>query len=378
MKKTVIIFILLMGMFTSVFPDNKKEDLARVAILNFYDDTGTNDFGYMSQSIHDAILQSMHKKFEFLDVDEKAIKGKYPDSQPDKKKDEPYIKKSAKALKADIIIYGSYSFDKQTEQLILRPKILFVPIDEDASIKEVSNPVDNTIFQVTEKVSENIVTEINRMLDAYAKKSRNKEAIVSSEDKNKKVISKDSLETRGRFWAVGLTTQVIENSAWLGNIFFIGISGEQYLNNWLSTYGSLAYGYSFSNYYNYGSGIPIANTKGSNYLKVPAVGLIVTLASLLFQPDLVFTSPGILTIDGFSLNFKIGNTFQIAPFVGLNLAFSLKNISESLFGVEGGMRFNLYTSARTRASLYGGTYYNIDDKHFSYNAGLSFSYLTGK
>ena len=366
LKKRLVLFIMTCVTTFSVFAQEitevKKESLARISILPFYDHTGTQDFGYLPGSLREAIVQSMHKKFEFVETPEKEMLVVFPESNLENRNDENLIKKSAATLNSDIIIYGEFEFDKKTDKVTIKPKIYFAPIKENAGLEHVTNPVDNTIFQVTEKVADNINKEINRMLDIYAKKSQSTVATVN----DKKVINRESMEVRGMVWAIGGAGQLILNPVKGTTVGFFGFSGEQYFSPLFSGYGSLSFG--------------ISNA-GTMYVKIPAVGVFAILGSMFAGNfGLLVTTPGIMAMDGMALNFKIGDVFQVAPYLGLTLALPLNMpiLTDSIFGAEGGVRFNYYIGQRLRAGLSAGTYFSFADFSFAYNASLSFSYLTGK
>lgn len=166
--------------FSAERDENKTntEELARVAIFNFEDKTGTQDFQYMSSSLSDAVNSSMLKNFTYERIDIADIESslqkareKTANTQSKKSDKKPghedeffnILKFVAKDLKADIIIYGSYIFDEKSQNLVIQTGLFYAASQEQADLPEVSNKVDNTIFNVTAKTANNIIGEIQKM-----------------------------------------------------------------------------------------------------------------------------------------------------------------------------------------------------------------------
>jgi len=163
--------------------DQSKGDLARIAILNFDDKTGTEDYKYMSGSLGDAVDSSMQKNFTYervnpADVDkiiynskQKLIKEKIQ-GPLNKKTDERlgFLKILAKELKVDIVIFGRYTFDAASQRMSIFTNVYYVAINEVADLPVVANLVDSTIFGATDKAAANIIAEIQKMASQASEK----------------------------------------------------------------------------------------------------------------------------------------------------------------------------------------------------------------
>jgi hypothetical protein len=183
---------------------------------------------------------------------------------------------------------------------------------------------------------------------------------------NQESIEKKDIQSIKDVMVTGFNGQFIYNSVSKELASFVGLCGEKYFSNPLfSHYGSLAYGFSGS---------------GSKYVKLPVIGLFLLSASsflsLVANKNLYFSWEKYL-IDGFALNYQIGDVFYLSPYLGLVTAFSISSI-EAMLGIEGGLKVNFFIGQRLRATVAGGTYYNFMDDSFTYNANVSFGFLIGK
>jgi len=199
-----------------------KGDLARIAILNFDDKTGTKDFEYMSGSLGDAVNSSMLKNFTYErvnteDIDrviyaakQNVIKDKVVkvDQKKEKKTDErlDFLKSLAKELKVDIVIFGRYDFDQAAQLMNIHTNVYYVAINEIADLPVVSNKVDSTIFGATDKAAANIITEIQKMAQQASQASETgkpakdkKEEVKTGEPAAKIVLTRKMAKSYIRF-----------------------------------------------------------------------------------------------------------------------------------------------------------------------------------
>jgi hypothetical protein len=195
----------------------KKNKPARVSILSFEDRTESNYYGYMSESLSDAIDFSMKKKFSYIrenaeeikktffkkrhtlfDSDitagntkiiNKAVKTK---EKTDKQlqHDEVQLalaRKVANTQNSDFVIYGYYSFNNETNKLVFTPLIYEVSTDTLIEFDEAQNVIDNTVFKATGNVADILVTNIHNMLEdtekILAKKEKEEETLAKSDVK---------------------------------------------------------------------------------------------------------------------------------------------------------------------------------------------------
>jgi len=176
----------------------KNQELARVAIFPIEDRTKSRNFKYLSGSLSDAINTSMLKNFTYLRISpsdviksmremrQEILKGKKKRREVQKKlnptntekteeqlqeekKRLVLVRKVAKNLSADIIIFGDYSYDKETTELVFTVFIYYTVSDQFKKLDEARNFVDNTLFQKTSEVARKLVTEIHNMAEEAQK-----------------------------------------------------------------------------------------------------------------------------------------------------------------------------------------------------------------
>lgn len=79
----------------------------------------------------------------------------------------PLTKENAKAVaqaaSADVVIGGSYALASDKRSIYIRVSIFLTNANQCIELPEFSNPVDGTIFQAIDKVSENIVLKIKEV-----------------------------------------------------------------------------------------------------------------------------------------------------------------------------------------------------------------------
>jgi TolB-like protein len=141
----------------------EAKDLARVAILTFEDQTGTKDYGYLPQSLTEAVDKSLQKKFDYVRED------------PAKSEEARRTYGLGKILSAedaaafaqrnhyDIVIFGAFAFDAQKKEIVVKTFVSLGSKEKFRALKERKNPVDATIFSLTEKVADDIVAEMTEV-----------------------------------------------------------------------------------------------------------------------------------------------------------------------------------------------------------------------
>ncbi|MDH5718505.1 MAG: hypothetical protein OEZ22_12840 [Spirochaetia bacterium] len=406
-------FLLFLFLFKPLWAEeNKNEDLVSVILIQFEDRTNTQQFNYMPSSLSEAIENSLDKKFEYQKLDKEKIKIIF-----DNKKTGEFseIKEGTKDLKTDIAVYGYFDFNEAENKISIKPKMYFSSIEELAALPDVNNTVDNTIFQATEKVADSIVDEISRMVLVHHEKRGKTQSIDTINNNEKLKMTKASLETRSEFWALGFMTRIVivptRNSA-----MFLELYGEKYFNTYFSGYGSFGYGFDTSYNSNYkvraeqqtrqttttdfnGNEFPSMEVvdvdlhyKKSQYIKIPSMSLIAILG-LLGGAGGVFELGSALLMDGIAFHIKPSPGFDISPFLGFFIGVPLDFESSNdiyavittapvfMIGPEAGLRLHMQTSIRSQLSLFFSYFKQLhhpSDDGNSYQAGLSFSYLTGK
>ncbi len=174
MKRYLICAVFLAGL-TSVSAARKatkkpaeqsnNPEAARVAIILYEDKTGTKNFEYMPSSLKEAITDSMHTKFEFVEVDAAKVEPVVAQVRA-KTKGKIGAKEAAEICRkadVDILIYGDFAYNKESEEIEIHTNISLGSTDKFRLLPAVENRVDSTIFQAADKVATDIVAEITKV-----------------------------------------------------------------------------------------------------------------------------------------------------------------------------------------------------------------------
>ncbi|MBS0618695.1 MAG: hypothetical protein JSR44_10940 [Spirochaetes bacterium] len=139
-----------------------KSDVAIVAIIRYDDKTGTENFGYMPDSLREAIGKALHSRFEFIDADAAQIEQIVAQvrSQNAGKLTAQEAAEICRLADIDILIFGNFIFDKNKNAIEIRTNISLNASDVSRNPQPIENKVDATIFQAADKVAADIVTEI--------------------------------------------------------------------------------------------------------------------------------------------------------------------------------------------------------------------------
>lgn len=135
--------------------------LASVAIIDFYDRTNSKLFGYLSNSLSQAVDGSMERIFEFQRSD--AAKNNAAGAT--------YLKGAAQADKtalkgfqqqtgADYVIYGEYVYNKKTKKVTIHAQAYDLVRLVAVSNQSLESPVDATLFTAVDQIAERIVQDI--------------------------------------------------------------------------------------------------------------------------------------------------------------------------------------------------------------------------
>ena len=164
LRSLSMLFIVVQALGTIHAQQKNSEGLAKVALLDFADLTGSQNYAYLSGSLTSAINNSMQTKFEYTPADSAAIgagvqsiqnkTGQFTDSD---------ISELCKITQTDILIFGHYTFDPTTNQIVIQTKINFALINRTITLDPLLNPVDASLFQATDLMASKIVEKIAEM-----------------------------------------------------------------------------------------------------------------------------------------------------------------------------------------------------------------------
>ena len=185
-------FFVLLPTGSPVFAAAAEKNLAKVAILTYEDETGTKNFGYMPNSLTEAIDKSLQKKFEYVREDPKksdaARKLIKPKGALDAKEAAAYCTKND----VQILVFGKFTYDNANRQIVVETVISLGSEEKFRKLKERTNPTDATIFALADKVADDIVAEMT----AIAKEQQEKEGKAKEQKKGEKLeLMKDTAIT---------------------------------------------------------------------------------------------------------------------------------------------------------------------------------------
>ncbi|HRP70133.1 MAG TPA: hypothetical protein PLY93_11425, partial [Turneriella sp.] len=138
--------------------------LARVAILDFYDRTNSPLYTWLSGSLSSAVDDSMKKIFEYERNDEtksNAAGTKYFKSPADISSSR--LKDFQKETNADYIIFGFYSLDKKTGNVVIESKVYDLMKNKAIGGSKSESPVDVRLFNSVDQIAQGIVQDIFTM-----------------------------------------------------------------------------------------------------------------------------------------------------------------------------------------------------------------------
>jgi len=169
-----------------------EKNLAKVAILTYEDETSTKNFGYMPNSLTEAIDKSLQKKFEYEREDPKK-------SEAARKLIKPKGAFTAKEAAAyctkndvQILVFGKFTYDAANRQIVVETVISLGSEEKFRKLKERTNPTDATIFALADKVADDIVAEMT----AIAKEQQEKEGKAKEQKTGEKLeLKKDTAIT---------------------------------------------------------------------------------------------------------------------------------------------------------------------------------------
>ena len=149
---------------------NSAENYARIAVLNYANQTASTDFDYLSESLGDATRNAMRGRFDFREVQMQPL--------PHTKEDD--ILDTAGG-KADILILGSYAREtasgtkgKKSEQLTIAGKIFSLRHRKLLAEYSRKAAADARIFTTVNDIAQEAV----RGIQAYTRKINEDQTVV--------------------------------------------------------------------------------------------------------------------------------------------------------------------------------------------------------
>jgi len=136
----------------------KPAELARVAILEFQDNTGQKNYGWVKTSLPDAINSSLKDQFEFQRAEPAA--GKTDKGLPELNAES--VSLMAKQQSLDIVIFGSYDYDAKTRKATFTANVYHHKGQRIIGTVVEQSKLNNDVFTAIDAISKKIVGHIYR------------------------------------------------------------------------------------------------------------------------------------------------------------------------------------------------------------------------
>lgn len=164
-KTSVLICVAILSVPVVAAPaaTEKPSELARVAILEFNDNTGQANYGWVKKSLPDAINDSMKSHFEFFRADSaEAEKNAGKILGYSKEYSPEMISQVAKQYNFDIIIFGDYNYDPKTKLAKISASVYHREGKRIIGSVVEQTKLNNDVFTKIEVISKKIVEHIYR------------------------------------------------------------------------------------------------------------------------------------------------------------------------------------------------------------------------
>ena len=167
-KKVILLLSFFSGLslYASEGKPKKSSNLARIAVIDFLDHTGSKNFGYLSKSISDAVNLYLKKRFEYKRVSpdkaDSILVKKYKVRKVKNIKEltQDTIIKLADDLGANVIIYGRYSYNENTHELEIYTSIYLKFAFRFIRMNTFKTSISVELFKVTQQLAREINSQI--------------------------------------------------------------------------------------------------------------------------------------------------------------------------------------------------------------------------
>jgi hypothetical protein len=155
-----------------------RNDLARVAVMTFTNNSQSENYDWVEKSLPDAINTSMGARFEFILQDTKAVEAI---AKPYQKAGGEYTDidaaKITTASRSDIMIYGNFRLNDKKDALVLRATIFNAQGKRVIGVVEETTSLDAKIFKSIDRLAAGIVEKIYAFALAAEAESGNKKGL---------------------------------------------------------------------------------------------------------------------------------------------------------------------------------------------------------
>jgi hypothetical protein len=161
----VVLLAISLPIFSQPQNPAPQPALAIVALPDYVDATGSKNYAYLGPSLTEAINNSMQERFDFQRADKAAVDREVKKLwRPGKVPLDSDVKQIAILTRSDYVIVGSYTLNPRKTQVTFATRVFVAP-DRFIPVPDVTNAVDATLFDATNKVA----AEIVRVIEADAR-----------------------------------------------------------------------------------------------------------------------------------------------------------------------------------------------------------------
>lgn len=381
-----------------------KGALAVVAIPAYVDTTGSQNYGYLSGSLTDAVNSSMQQKFDYARASQSAVDGETKKAwKPNKMPSDMEIRQIATATGSDYVVVGSYTLSADKKQIVFNTRIFIAP-DKFINAPAFTNNADATLFDATNKVATEIVKSIEdeaRARATAANQTQVKEGekialskVQSPEESKKSEESSSSARNSDRYLGVGIgyATNTVERQTQFYQYASsaLNLNVDLRITPNLLLYGKVAFPQTPSGdlipttYQNKGNqtiGLETGNRRGSYVFGLNYRNFSDTNPAGIYQRDLLKWSSSLYLRSHFSL-FDVGGVFFG---IDLDSYLDFLSVKKTAAGTtdssEIGLLLNLESSLTvgyfipvintSLTGLFGGAYSFIDSTNRPMNVTSS-------
>lgn len=278
------------GLSAQTDPASDSEQLAGVLTLPFVNETRKKQFDWLSKNVPAAIIESMKEKFRFNLVTKERIDAELAKSKKLKSIDfatlitEKEAAEVCKTVKADILIYGNYTYDAADKSLGVNAYIFHRSRGKTTGNIDMVTPVTSEMFKMVDAVADATISHIARVAQEDAAGAKAPRAAIGAKETPAAadkivLVKRDAPAAKPWYYSAGLTlaTPLTFFDSGLAKLGF-GITGgimNSYASFWHygATASLLAFGGNDESFNMIENMIflPVTATGGVNYRVTPGI-----------------------------------------------------------------------------------------------------------
>ncbi len=291
-------------------PASDNEQLAGVLTLPFVNETRKKQFDWLSKNVPTAIIDSMKEKFRFNLVTKERFDAELSKSKKLKSIDfsslitEKEAAEVCKTVKADILIYGNYTYDMTDKSLGVNAYIFHRSRGKTTGNIDMVTPVTSEMFKMVDAVADATIAHIATVAGEDAAAAKSAPAAITAKDAPAAgddrivLVKRDALPTKPWYYSAGLTLSAPVS------FFDSGLSGGLGITGGIMN--------SYASFWHYGATAALLVHSGNEEESFNMI------ESMIFLP---------VTATG-GVNWMVTSGVVIQPFAGLGLSFEAMKVGD--------------------------------------------------